>query len=135
MIQVENVTKSFGERTIFSNVSFRIQDGEKIGIVGKNGAGKSTLIKIMLGAEEFDSGKIFGLRAEDIGYSEQIPHFTQENLLAEMMSGGVEEFQAKKFYSAWALRKVNLQKIRTISAAEKLRKFHWQSHCWQNRAF
>ena len=96
MIQLERVTKSYGERTIFSDVSFRIMDGEKVGIVGKNGAGKSTLIKIMIGAEEFDSGTISGLRAEDIGYSEQIPHFTKENLLSEMLTGEVAEFQAKK---------------------------------------
>ena len=96
MIQLEKVTKSFGERTIFSDVSFRIIDGEKVGIVGKNGAGKSTLIKIMIGAEEFDSGTISGLRAEDIGYSEQIPNFTKENLLSEMLTGEIAEFQAKK---------------------------------------
>lgn len=96
MIQVENLTKSFGERTIFSEVSFKIADGEKVGIVGKNGAGKSTLIKILTGAEDFDSGKISGLRAEDIGYAEQIPHFTEKNLLEEMLSIGVQEFQAKK---------------------------------------
>lgn len=96
MIQLENVTKSFGERTIFSDVSFRIQDGEKVGIVGKNGAGKSTLIKIMIGVEEFDAGKLSGLRKEDIGYAEQMPNFTHQTLLEEMLSGGVEEFQVRK---------------------------------------
>ena len=58
MIQIENLTKSFGERTIFSNVTFKIADGEKVGIIGKNGAGKSTLLKIMLGLEDFDAGNI-----------------------------------------------------------------------------
>ena len=96
MIQIENVTKSFGERTIFSDVSFKIQDGEKVGIVGKNGAGKSTLLKIMIGVEDFDAGKLFGLRKEDIGYAEQMPNFTQKTLLEEMLIGGVEEFQARK---------------------------------------
>lgn len=96
MIQIENVTKSFGERTIFSEVSFKVADGEKVGIVGKNGAGKSTLLKIMLGLEEFDAGNITGLRAEDIGYAEQIPNFKAENLLDEVLNGEVQEFQARK---------------------------------------
>ncbi len=96
MIQIENLTKSFGERTIFSNVNFKIADGEKIGIVGKNGAGKSTLIKIMIGLEEFDSGNIFGLRKEDIGYAEQLPNFKSETLISEVLTGEIQDFQAKK---------------------------------------
>lgn len=110
MIQIENITKSFGERTIFSDVSFKIQDGEKIGIVGKNGAGKSTLIKIIMGAEEADSGKIFGIRAEDIGYSEQIPHFTKKNLLEELLTEKIPEFQAKKILFGLGFSESELEK-------------------------
>ena len=96
MIQLENVTKSFGERTIFADVSFKIQEGEKVGIVGRNGAGKSTLLKIMIGVEDYDAGKLSGLRKEDIGYAEQMPNFTQKTLLDEMQLGDVEEFQVRK---------------------------------------
>ena len=110
MIILENVTKTFGERTIFSNVNFRIQDGEKVGIVGKNGAGKSTLLKIMIGTEEFDAGKIFGLRTEDIGYAEQMPNFTQKTLLDEMLIGGVEEFQARKILYGLGFTETELAK-------------------------
>ena len=76
MIQLENVKKFYGERLIFSDVTFKIVEGEKLGIVGKNGAGKSTLLKIMTGAEPFDAGTVSGLRAEDIGFVEQTPNFT-----------------------------------------------------------
>ena len=110
MIQIENLTKFYGERKIFSDVNFKIADGEKIGIVGNNGAGKSTLIKILIGAEEFDGGKIFGIRAEDIGYSEQIPHFTKKNLLDEMISIGVQEFQAKKILFGLGFSENDLKK-------------------------
>lgn len=98
MIQLDSVKKFYGERLIFRDVSFRIFDGEHVGIVGKNGAGKSTLVKIMTGAENFDDGTVSGLRAEDIGFVEQTPHFTAATLLDEMLTvgNGVEKFQARK---------------------------------------
>lgn len=96
MIQLDSVTKYYGERLIFRDVSFKVVDGEKIGIVGKNGAGKSTLVKIIIGAEHFDAGTISGLRAEDIGFVEQTPKFTAATLLDEMLTVGVEKFQARK---------------------------------------
>ena len=96
MIQLDNVIKYYGERLIFRDVTFKIVDGEKVGIVGKNGAGKSTLVKIMIGAEPFDAGTISGLRAEDIGFVEQTPRFTAATLLDEMLTVGVEKFQARK---------------------------------------
>ena len=97
MIQLDNITKFYGERLIFRDVSFKIADGEKLGIVGKNGAGKSTLVKIMIGAENFDAGTISGLRSEDIGFVEQTPNFSARTLLEEIISAGeVEEFQARK---------------------------------------
>lgn len=96
MIQLDNVTKYYGERLILRDVSFRIFDGEHVGIVGANGAGKSTLVKIMTGAENFDAGTIGGLRAEDTGFVEQTPHFTADTLLDEMLTVGVEKFQARK---------------------------------------
>ncbi|MBD3878070.1 MAG: ABC-F family ATP-binding cassette domain-containing protein [Quinella sp. 1Q5] len=97
MIQLDNVKKYYGERLIFRDVTFKIVDGEHVGIVGKNGAGKSTLVKIMIGAEPFDAGTISGLRAEDIGFVEQTPRFTAATLLDEMLTvEGVEKFQARK---------------------------------------
>ena len=97
MILVENLSKSFADRTLFSDVSFKINDNEKVGIVGKNGTGKSTLIKIIIGNEEFDSGTLSGFHVEDLGYAEQIPKFTKSTLLEELLSvGEVREFEVKK---------------------------------------
>ncbi|MBQ9480001.1 MAG: ABC-F family ATP-binding cassette domain-containing protein, partial [Selenomonadaceae bacterium] len=97
MILAQNLNKSFGERLILSDVSFRIDDKEKVGIVGKNGAGKSTLLKLIVGSLEPDGGSISGARQEDFGYAEQIPTFSARTLLDELLIGdGAQEFQAKK---------------------------------------
>ena len=111
MIQLDKVTKFYGERLILSDVTFKINDGEKLGIVGKNGAGKSTLIKIMIGAENFDAGTIGGLRAEDVGFVEQTPNFFAQTLLDEILSAGeVEEFQARKILFGLGFSDAELKK-------------------------
>jgi len=110
MIQLEKVTKYYGERLIFRDVTFKIADGEKIGIVGKNGAGKSTLIRIMIGAEPFDAGTIGGLRAEDIGFVEQTPKFIAKTLLDEMLTVEVEKFMARKVLFGLGFTETELEK-------------------------
>ena len=111
MIQLDKVTKFYGERLILSDVTFKINDGEKLGIVGKNGAGKSTLVKIMIGAENFDAGTIGGLRAEDVGFVEQTPNFFAPTLFDEILSAGeVEEFQARKILFGLGFTDAELKK-------------------------
>ena len=111
MIQVENVKKYYGERLIFADVTFKIAEGEKLGIVGANGAGKSTLLKIMMGAEPFDAGTIGGLRAEDIGFVEQIPNFTAATLLDECLTiDGAEKFMARKILFGLGFTEAELEK-------------------------
>lgn len=65
------VSKSFGERTLFKNVSFTVQSGDKIGLVGSNGCGKTTLIKMMIGLEPPDEGGFSRNSGAAIGYLEQ----------------------------------------------------------------
>lgn len=57
-VSVENLTKSYGIKTLFKNVSFHVNEGDKIAIVAKNGSGKSTLLKILMGKEIADSGSV-----------------------------------------------------------------------------
>jgi ATP-binding cassette subfamily F protein 3 len=71
MLTVAGLSKSFGGRELFDDVSFTIQSGERIAITGPNGAGKSTLLKIILGHEEPDAGDVTLIRGTRIGYLPQ----------------------------------------------------------------
>ena len=71
MLTVAGLSKSFGGRELFDDVSFTIQSGERIAITGPNGAGKSTLLKIILGHEEPDAGEVSFFRGTRLGYLPQ----------------------------------------------------------------
>jgi len=87
MIAVENLSKSFGEQVLFENISFRINRGERVGVVGRNGHGKTTLFRLVAGLETPDSGRITMPRNYRIGYVEQEIHFTEETVLKEASKG------------------------------------------------
>lgn len=57
-LQIENLTKSFGDRVLFSGVTFGVYEGDKIGLIAKNGSGKTTLLRIIAGEEPYDSGDL-----------------------------------------------------------------------------
>lgn len=58
ILNIEHISKIFGEKVIFDDVSYGIQEGEKIGVIGINGTGKTTLLKLIAGEEEADEGQI-----------------------------------------------------------------------------
>ena len=73
VLTVENLQKSYADRTLFSNVSFEIRSGERVGLIGVNGSGKTTLMRILMGKEPYDGGS-FGMRqGTKLSYVEQIP--------------------------------------------------------------
>ena len=74
-LSVENLSKAFGERKLFSNISFGISQGQKIALVGINGAGKSTLMKIIMGLEIADTGQVGINQLVKIAYVHQNPVF------------------------------------------------------------
>ena len=71
LLSVNSVSKSFGDELLFEDVSFSIDDNDKIGFVGANGAGKSTLVRILMGEMSADGGNIFKNKFTKIGYLEQ----------------------------------------------------------------
>jgi len=91
MINVENLTKSFGGHTLFEDISFRLNPKERIGIVGRNGHGKTTLFKLIAGDELPDSGSISIPKNYRISYVRQELNFTRDTALKECMTGLSEE--------------------------------------------
>lgn len=72
-LQIENLTKSFGDRVLFEEASLGVEQGDKIGIVARNGAGKTTFLNIISGKEDYDSGAVTFRKGIRVGYLEQLP--------------------------------------------------------------
>ncbi|MEI6752198.1 MAG: ABC-F family ATP-binding cassette domain-containing protein [Paludibacter sp.] len=77
-LQVENLTKSFGDNLLFENISFGIADNQRVALIAKNGTGKTTLLNIIAGNEDYQSGTISFRRDLRIGYLDQNPDFPKE---------------------------------------------------------
>ncbi len=78
-LQVENLTKSYGDRMLFRDVTFGVYEGDKIGIIAKNGTGKSTLLNIIAGKESPDSGNITFRSGLRVGILDQTPLFQKDD--------------------------------------------------------
>ncbi len=82
-LQVEGLSKSFGDLILLENSSFGINEGQRIGLIAKNGSGKTTLLNILSGKEGYDSGKVVFRRDLRIGYLEQDPQYPAELTVIE----------------------------------------------------
>ncbi|HJD46008.1 MAG TPA: ABC-F family ATP-binding cassette domain-containing protein [Candidatus Mediterraneibacter norfolkensis] len=92
IINIEHISKIYGEKTIFDDASFGIQEGDKIGIVGINGTGKSTLLKMISGEEIPDSGQIIRQNGIKTAYVPQNPFLPEEaDIRSWALSGGDAE--------------------------------------------
>ena len=76
-LQVEGLTKSFGDLVLFRDISFGIAEGERIGLIAKNGSGKTTLLNILTGKEPYDSGAVVFRRDLRVAYLEQDPAYPE----------------------------------------------------------
>ncbi|WP_418627336.1 ABC-F family ATP-binding cassette domain-containing protein [Anaerosinus sp.] len=88
ILSIENLTKTYGDKTLFENISFGIDEGDKIGIVGVNGTGKSTFIKTIAGLLPADSGNLIKAKTMRVGYLAQDSELDAENtILMEVFKG------------------------------------------------
>lgn len=98
-VSAENLTKSYGIKTLFKNISFHINEGDKIAIVAKNGTGKSTLLKIILGKEIADSGEVvINKDVQVVLFDQEIEFESQLTVEEFMMTLDSKPIQALKNY-------------------------------------
>jgi len=97
VIDVENISKAFGDKLLFENLSFRLPPGGIVGIIGPNGAGKTTLFRMLVGAEKPDSGAIKVGSTVDIGYVDQNRDaLDPDKTVFEEISGGHDTIELGK---------------------------------------
>jgi len=99
ILTIEDITKSYGEKTLFAHISLNIDEGDKIGIVGVNGTGKSTFLRAVAGRLPIDSGEFTPMRGLRISFLEQEKEFVPENtVLMEVFRGGSPLMEALRSY-------------------------------------
>ena len=82
-LQIDNLTKSFGDLVLFENISFGIAEGQRVGLIAKNGTGKTTLLNVIAGKEGYDNGNIVFRRDLRVDYLEQDPQYPEELTVLE----------------------------------------------------
>lgn len=99
-LSVENLTKSFGERILFSNLTFGIDLGQKVAIVAKNGNGKTTLLRCLMGMEQYDSGTIVYRNDVRVAFMQQAEAINDNHTILEaVFSSDLPALQAVKNYN------------------------------------
>lgn len=124
ILNIEHISKIFGEKVIFDDVSYGIQEGEKIGVIGINGTGKTTLLKLIAGEEEADEGQMVKQNGIRIAYLPQSPTFPKDATVLSYANEGIGEndWTAKSEVKS-ALTKLGItdfeQKIEHLSGGQK----------------
>lgn len=127
LLSAQNISKTYMERKILDQVSFFLNEGDKVGIVGINGTGKSTLLRILAGAEEADSGTVVRTGGVRISYLPQIPAFAPHgSVLEQVMLHLPEDLkEAKVFEAKSILGKLGISDVQkdigTLSGGERRR--------------
>tara|TARA_Y100000589_G_scaffold291166_1_gene294428 strand:- start:32758 stop:34641 length:1884 start_codon:yes stop_codon:yes gene_type:complete len=127
-LSVENLTKSFGERILFQDITFGINKGEKVALIAKNGTGKSTLLKILTGKEDYDSGSVVYRKDLRVAFLEQSPYLdSSKSIMENLFESENEVTKAIKNYEM-ALQNPsdNEQLNKAIEEIERLKAWDYE---------
>lgn len=127
VINVEHISKLYGDKMVLEDLSCSVDEGDKIGIIGINGTGKSTLLRIIAGEEEADEGKIIFSNGMTIGWMGQNPEFDEESSILKYVCEGKKmeddygyESDAKAMLTVLELENFD-EKIKNLSGGQKKR--------------
>ena len=118
IINIEHISKIFGGKVIFDDVSCGISEGEKIGVIGINGTGKTTLLRVLAGLEQPDEGQVITQNGIRIAYLQQNPAFPEEKTVLSYVTDGMWDMD-------WTLQSEAKSMLNQLA-------FWIMSSCWQS---
>ena len=119
LLQVENLTKSFGVNSLFDDINFTINEGNKVGLIAKNGTGKSTLLSIIAGDDTPDDGKLIFKNDVTIGYLKQLPQFEPHlSVMDTCLIGDDDQSKAIRQYENALIEGNNEEMTKAIQAMD-----------------
>lgn len=118
-LSVNGISKSFGIKTLFDNVTFGIEKGDKTALIAANGSGKSTMLKILVGKESPDTGSIVYANDLKVGYLEQLPVYPAGCIISDLLEDLTDEqhLKARQFLSRFELNDLS-QSVDTLSGGQ-----------------
>lgn len=108
-LQVENLTKSFGDNFLFKGISFGLFEGQRVALIARNGAGKSTLLNIIAGKESYDEGKITFRNGIRVGILPQDPKFEAQKTILQICEESGHEIQMKQMLGKLKINNLDLK--------------------------
>lgn len=119
LLQVENLTKSFGVNSLFDDINFTINESDKVGLIAKNGTGKSTLLSIIAGDDTPDDGKLIFKNDVTIGYLKQLPQFEPHlSVMDTCLIGDDDQSKAIRQYENALIEGNNEEMTKAIQAMD-----------------
>ena len=118
-LSVKSISKSYGIKTLFADVTFGVEKGDKTALIATNGSGKSTMLKILVGKESPDSGVVTYANDIKVGYLEQLPVYPPGTLIADLLEDLNEEqhLKAKQYLTRFALNDLS-QSVDELSGGQ-----------------